>query len=75
MNRYITMDEKTMEVITSGATRAEAFEKLKTEAKPDAVYLELKIIGEPLELRTRKVSTLGRVKETVANSTEEQGAE
>jgi len=74
MNKYICMAEKTMEIIASGANRAEAFEKLKAMAQPDTVYLEAKIIGEPIELRTRKVSTLGRVK-AVAEPTAEQGAE
>jgi len=69
------MAEETMAIITSGATRAEAFEKLKAKATHDTVYLEAKIIGDPIELRTRKVSTLGRVKEAAAEEIEEQGAE
>ena len=64
MTKYITMNAQTMAVVSDGDTREEARENLKKLATPGVTYLEAKILGEPLEIRTRKVTTLGTVKKT-----------
>ena len=60
--KYLTMDNETNEVVTTGDTREEAREALKPIATEGKTYLELKVLGEPLSLRTRKVTTLGAAK-------------
>ena len=61
MKQYITMNKTTNKVTSEGLTRKEAVDNLKLVALEGETYLELKVLGLPLELRTRTVTVIASV--------------
>ena len=64
MNKYMIVQETIgggLEIIVVGDTRESAYAALKDKAVARAIYHEIKLLGDPIVVKTRETTVLSRV--------------